>query len=113
MTLDHHTLMQDMPHYREKYEAQKKINVYFIPASHDETKEKMFFYAIVSASLHDEMLQCLNEGIIPDFAVIVERGEGIPSQEVKDKIKAYYGFDHDLHAKNDNRPAPQSEAAAN
>lgn len=110
---DHHSIMQDLPHYREKYEAQKKVRVYFIPAIENGTNEPTFFYAMASASLHDEMMQSLNEGSIPDYAVIVESGYGEPTKEIKDKIKLHYGFDHDLHAGNDNTATSGDKAAMN
>ena len=47
-------------------------------------------------NLHDKMMLSLNEdGNIPDFAVIVEKGYGDPTPEVKAKMKNFYGFDHD------------------
>ncbi len=112
-TLDHHSMMQDLPHYREQYEAQKKINVYFIPAHDDEKDMPMFFYAIASAMLHSDMMHALSAGDIPNFAVIVEKGYGEPSQEIKDKIKLHYGFDHDLHANNDNTAFADDKAYVN
>ncbi len=88
-------MMETLPHYRSKYDAAKKINVYFIPAVDLKKNEKMYFYAIASAVLHDEMLRCIKLGDIPHFAAVVEKGYGEPSDAVKKKVKAYYGFDHD------------------
>lgn len=88
-------IMESLPHYRAKYDAAKKIHVYFIPARNTQSGGKVYFYAIASAVLHEEMLRCLNAGDIPHFAVVVEKGAGEPTAEVKAKIKAYYGFDHD------------------
>lgn len=87
--------MEKLPHYRTKYDAAKKIHVYFIPAIDQHTKQRMYFYAITSAVLHEEMMRCLKLGDIPHFAVVVEKGDGEPTQEIKEKIKLYYGFDHD------------------
>lgn len=98
MKPDETSIMENLPHYREKYEAAKKINVYFIPANDERTGEDLYFYAIASASLHEQMMYSINQGDIPFFAVVVEKGMGKPSVEVKDKIKAYYGFDHDKYA---------------
>lgn len=113
MSLDHHSMMQDLPHYRERYEAQKKINVYFIPGHDSEKDMPMFFYAIASAALHEDMMVALSAGDIPHFAVVVEKGYGEPTREIKDKIKSHYGFDHDLLAGNDNVQAPETKAANN
>jgi hypothetical protein len=103
MSLDHHNFMQDLPHYRDRYEAAKKLNVYFIPAYDEDSSVNAFFYVLASASLHDEMVSSLKQGVIPNFAVVVESGFGEPTTEIKDKIKNYYGFDHDLAASNDNQ----------
>jgi superoxide dismutase len=110
-TVDHHSMIHDLPHYREKYEAAKKVNVYYVPA-HDEVENApAFFYVLASAMLHDEMVASLKDGSIPDFAVVIESGYGEPTQEIKEKIKASYGFDHDLCANNDNNL--MRKAAAN
>ncbi len=87
--------MEKLPHYRSKYDAAKKIHVYFIPAIDKQRSQKIYFYAIASELLHAQMMRCLDDGNIPDFAVVVEKGTGDPAPEVKAKIKAYYGFDHD------------------
>lgn len=92
-------MMERLPHYRAKYDAAKKIHVYFVPAFDEIRKEKMYFYAIASEMLHEETLRCLKMGDIPHFAVVVDKGYGDPTPEVKAKIKAYYGFDHDQEEK--------------
>ena len=89
------SMMQQLPHYRAKYDAAKKIHVYFIPGIDKQSSQPLYFYAIASELLHDQMMRCLKDGNIPDFAVVVNKGTGTPSQETKAKIKAYYGFDHD------------------
>jgi len=96
-------MMETLPHYKSKYEAAKKINVYFIPAFDEKSKEDMYYYAIASAMLHEQMMNCLEKGDIPHFAVVVEKGYGQPTTDVKAKIKSYYGFDHDYYASNDNK----------
>jgi len=88
-------MMEQLPHYRAKYDAAKKIHVYFIPAVDKQRGGKIYFYAIASELLHDEMMRCLKLGDIPHFAVVVEKGTGEPTAETKAKIKTYYGFDHD------------------
>lgn len=94
MTTDEY-MMERLPHYRAKYDEAKKIHVYFIPARDLNKNEPMYFYAIASSTLHEEMLRCLKLGDIPYFAAVVEKGHGAPTQEVKEKMQAYYGFDHD------------------
>jgi hypothetical protein len=88
-------MMERLPHYRARYDAAKKIHVYFIPATDKKSGGKIYYYAIASELLHGEMMRCLKDGDIPHFAVVVEKGTGEPTLEVKAKIKAYYGFDHD------------------
>jgi len=88
-------MMERLPHYRAQYNAAKKIHVYFIPAVDKRRGKKIYFYAIASELLHDEMMRCLKAGDIPHFCVVVEKGDGEPTQEIKAKIKSYYGFDHD------------------
>ncbi|NBX02693.1 MAG: hypothetical protein EBR02_01235 [Alphaproteobacteria bacterium] len=95
MGADDSDFMQNLPHYRMKYNAEKKIHVYFVPAHDTAKNEKMYFYVVASEMLHDETMRCLKHGDIPYFAVVVEKGYGQPDATVKDKIKAYYGFDHD------------------
>ncbi len=88
-------MMEQMPHYRAKYDAAKKIHVYFVPGFDELKKEKIYYYAIASEMLHEETLKSLKKGDIPHFAVVVDKGTGEPTAEVKAKVKAYYGFDHD------------------
>lgn len=95
MTPDNDNMMERLPHYRAKYDAAKKIHVYFIPGIDKQSGKKIYFYAIASEMLHAEMMRCLSLGDIPHFAVVVEKGTGEPTPDIKAKIKAYYGFDHD------------------
>ncbi|MDX1974495.1 MAG: hypothetical protein SFT92_02340 [Rickettsiales bacterium] len=89
-------MMERLPHYRSKYDAAKQIHVYFVPAIDAQTDEAIYFYLIASEMLHEETMKSLKQGVIPHFAVVVEKGVGIPPKdEIKAKIKAYYGFDHD------------------
>jgi hypothetical protein len=91
-------MMERLPHYRSQYNAAKKIHVYFVPGINQQTGTKIYFYAIASELLHMEMMRCLTQGDIPHFAVVVEKGIGEPTAEIKKKIKDYYGFDHDHYA---------------
>lgn len=102
--------------YRERHEAEKQIRVYYVPA-YDKKQEKMaYFYLVASALLHERVIDAINHGVVPDFAVIVERGYGEPSAEVKARVKEYYGFDHDavLSAANSNiKPTHTGSATLN
>jgi len=89
-------MMERLPYYQSKYNTAKKIHVYFVKSKDRHTGKMGYFYAIASSALHDRMMYCLkNDGFIPNFAVIVEQGEGEPTKDIKAKVKAYYGFDHD------------------
>ena len=61
--------------------------MYFIRSFDDKLKRRVYFYAVVEAPRHDEMMLSLNDGNIPDFAVIVEKGYDDPTPEVKAKMK--------------------------
>jgi hypothetical protein len=104
-------MMEKLPHYRAKYDAAKKIHVYYIPARDQQAGAKMYFYAIASELLHEDMMKSLKHGDIPHFAVVVAKGQGEPTDEVKERIKSYYGFDHDYYAANDDG-MPVSSASA-
>ena len=80
------------------YNGWKQIRVYFVRSFDDRLKRRVYFYAVVEAPRHDEMMLSLNDGNIPDFAVIVEKGFDDPTPEMKAKMKEYYGFDHDRYA---------------
>ena len=75
-------------------EHAKAVSVYFVPGKVKDGRST-YVYAVVRASLNERFLQALQQGIIPDFAVVVESGYGEPTEEVKQKMKKYYGFDHD------------------
>ena len=95
MVSDDSDFMERLPHYRSKYDAAKKIHVYFVPGLDKQRECKIYYYAIANEMLHNEMMLSIKQGIIPHYAVVVQKGDGEPTQEVKAKIKAYYGFDHD------------------
>jgi hypothetical protein len=58
----------------------------------------MFVYGISYISRRDEFIKYINEtGNVPDYVIVVAKGYGEPSEEVKGMMKAYYGFDHDEH----------------
>lgn len=98
--------------FKERLAEEKRIQVYFISGTNN-TGGTTYVYAVASAALHDKVIAALKSGVIPDFVVIVEMGDGEPSAEVKEKIKTYYGFDHDYHANNDNFIPLDDSASAN
>jgi transcriptional regulator with XRE-family HTH domain len=93
-------LMADALETYKIYKSEPQVNVYYVPGS-DKQGEPMYFYALVAAKLHQPFIESLKRGICPDFAVIVEWGEGHPTSEIMAKIKQLYGFDHNAEI---NRP---------
>lgn len=79
--------------YAKRLDEERKVNVYFLPI---QMKDGSDYYAYVAASalLHDQFMAALEYNQIPDFAVVVARGEGKPDDEIKNKMKEFYGFDH-------------------
>lgn len=98
--------------YARRYEEEKKIRVYYIPMVDRDTQEHSYFYVVASALLHDKFMEAMDYGVVPDFAVVVEEGEGHPTDAVKDKMKRYYNFDHDAYfAAQKQSGAPTGNAA--
>jgi hypothetical protein len=92
--VDSYDIYRNIPSYRERLAEEKKINVYYMPGTGREGKI-MYSYAVCSALLHEQFVACVKLGEIPDYAVVVAAGDGEPDQAVKDRMKLYYGFDHD------------------
>lgn len=86
-----------MPSYQARLAAEKKINVYYIPGN-DARGQAMYVYAVCSAMLHELFVEAVSAGVVPDYAVIVAKGDGEPDMAIKAKILDYYGFDHDAAA---------------
>ncbi len=82
----------------KEYGPTVKVMVYYIPAFDHERNEDVFFYAVTKETLHEKMMASLHEGELPHFAVVIAKGNGKPSRELKDFIKEMYGFDHDKYA---------------
>ncbi len=88
--------------YLKRHETEKKIRVYFLRGTDTETDKSAYFYLVASALLHDRMLQCLRDGAVPDFAVVIAKGYGEPDQDTKDKVKHYYGYEHAVSEDDEN-----------
>lgn len=95
--IDSFEMDRALPSHQQRLAAEKKVNVYFIPGF-DKNGEPGFVYAVASAMLHEQLVEAVEMGVVPDFAVVVEMGAGSPSEEVKEKIRQYYGFDTDAAA---------------
>jgi hypothetical protein len=81
------------PTHQQRLAAEKQVNVYFIPGS-DKKGGAHYAYVVCSALLHEKFVQAVMDGIIPDFAVVVETGSGLPPPEkIQRKMHEYYGFE--------------------
>lgn len=89
------------PEFCKRLAAEKRVNVYYVPGTDDQGHDT-YAYVVVSSVLHDQFMEQLHQGKMPDFAVVAHSGYGKPTAEIKAKMKKYYGFDHDLLATNDN-----------
>lgn len=75
---------------------ERKVRVYYLRSTNHEGTP-IWAYAVVSSLLHEQFMAALQENQVPDYAVIANMGEGEPSEEEKNTMKAYYGFDHDAY----------------
>jgi len=85
-------LYRRLPSHQQRLAAEKKVNCYFVPGT-DASGNPTYAYAVASALLHDRFVEAVRGGAIPDFAVVVEVGQGAPTRAVRDRIREYYGFD--------------------
>lgn len=88
--------------HREQKALEAQITVYYLETFETSTQRECYFYMVCMSVLNEKMLNCLVANEYPDFALIVAKGYGKPTQEVKAKIREYYGFDHDI----DENPNP-------
>ena len=84
-------------YYSKRYNEEKQIRVYYLPIELHEGGQK-YMYVAASSLLHEQFMSALEMKQIPDFAVVVARGDGQPSNDIKQKMKQFYGFDHDAFA---------------
>lgn len=82
------------PTHQQRLAAEKKVNIYFIPGRGRDGAPR-YAYVVSSALLHTQFVEAVRSGVIPDFAVVVEEGSGIPpAEEIKAKMLKLYGFNH-------------------
>ena len=82
--------------YAKRLAEERKTNVYYLPITTKDGRNH-YSYIIVSALLHEKFVQAVEMNQVPDYAVVIERGFGEPSDDVKKKMKDFYGFDHAIH----------------
>lgn len=68
----------------------------------------IYAYVAVRADRLEEFMEAQNSDLFypEDYGVIIESGEGEPSEEVRRKMEEEYGFNHDVMV-----DIPDSEAA--
>lgn len=80
--------------YAKRLEEERRVKIYYIPVTLG-NGSKEYVYAAASALLHDQFVAALEYNQLPDFAVVIAYGEGEPTDEIKQKMKTLYGFEHD------------------
>jgi hypothetical protein len=75
--------------------AQKTVCVLLIRGE-DPDGQPIYAYVAVRADRLQEFMDAQSTGTFypEDFGVIVEAGEGEPSEEVRQRMETEYGFDH-------------------
>lgn len=101
---------QEITSHQDRYAArlseERKVNLYYIPINMKDGS-KHYAYVAASALLHDQFIAAIEMNQVPDFSVIVERGQGEPTLEVKQRMKEFYGFVHSDDSDNDNILPPK------
>ena len=82
--------------YEKRLKEERKTNVYYLPITTRDGRNH-YSYIVVSALLHEQFVKAVEMNQVPDYAVVVERGFGEPTDQVKKKMKDFYGFDHAMH----------------
>ena len=82
--------------YANRYAEESKVDVYFVSFSNADD-QSYYFYVMASALLRKEFIKAKEAKVIPDFAVVLRHGPGEPSEDTKQKMKDYYGFDHAVY----------------
>jgi hypothetical protein len=80
----------------EQIIAEKTVCILLVRGENPEG-EKIYAYVAVRADKLEEFMQAQKTGTFypEDYGIIVESGEGDPSEEIKRKMTEEYGFNHD------------------
>lgn len=80
----------------EKMLAEKAVCILLVRGE-NEDGQPIFAYVAVRADKLDAFMEAQkNEAFFPeDYGMIIEAGEGEPSEEVKARMRDEYGFNHD------------------
>lgn len=87
--------MVDLTH-SEKVMAEKTVCVLLVRGTGD-AGQPIFAYVGVRADKLDDFMKAQADGTFypEDYGVVIESGEGEPSEEIRTKMETEYGFNHD------------------
>lgn len=87
-------MTNDLSH-SERFAAEKAVCILLVRGESPDSLP-IFAYVAVRADRLQEFMQAQNSGMFypEDFGVIVESGEGEPTDEVREKMEREYGFNH-------------------
>lgn len=92
MQQEHYNPYQER--YAKRLEEEKKIKIFYIPFTLGDGSQ-YYAYIAVSALLEKQFIEAIEYNQIPDYSVVIARGPGNPPQDLKDRMKQFYGFDHE------------------
>lgn len=80
----------------EQILAQRAVCVLLVRGETIEAK-RVFAYVAVRADMLQEFLEAQRSGVFypEEYGIILEAGEGEPSDEIREKMTKEYGFNHD------------------
>src|SRR5579872_6504430 len=91
--IDPFEISRRLPSHQQRLAEEKRVNIYFVPGT-DKNGNAHYAYIASSALLHTQFMDIIRTGLIPDFAVVVEEGSGMPpEEEIREKMLKLYGFE--------------------
>ncbi len=81
----------------EQMVAEKTVCVLLVRGENPDGKP-IFAYVAVRADKLESFMQAQKDGMFypEDFGVIIESGEGEPTEEIRQKMETEYGFNHKM-----------------
>jgi hypothetical protein len=80
----------------EQIIAEKTVCILLVRGENPDTK-KIYAYVAIRADKLEAFMEAQKQGTFfpEDYGIIIESGEGEPSDEVKQKMTKEYGFNHE------------------
>lgn len=93
----------------EQIIAEKTVCVLLVRGESPDGK-KIFAYIAVRADKLEEFMEAQKNGTFypEDYGIVIESGEGEPSEEIRKKMTEEYGFNHDAMLDIENTEAAHS-----